>query len=83
MSKILVEVYLPVASHAYDLFIPSKSRMYEILNLLSKVAAELSEGLFVASEDTIVCNRVDGSIYNLNMTPEELGFKNGTKLMLL
>lgn len=83
MNKILVEVYLPVASRAYDVFIPFKSRMYEVLTLLSKVAAELSEGLFVASEDTIVCNRLDGSIYNLNMTVEELGFVNGTKIMLL
>ena len=45
MNKILVEVYLPVASRAYDVFIPFKSRMYEVLTLLSKVAAELSEGL--------------------------------------
>lgn len=83
MIKIVVEVYFPVAGKAYDVFIPFKSKMSEVLMLLCRVAPELSDGVFKASKDTVLCDRSDGVILNLNMTVEELGIRNGTKLILL
>ncbi|MDF2820871.1 MAG: hypothetical protein K0R15_1312 [Clostridiales bacterium] len=83
MNKILVEVYLPVADISYDVFIPTKSKLFEVLPLLSKSISELSGGLYLATEDTILCNYNDGAIYNINLSVEELGLKNGSKLILI
>lgn len=83
MEKVLVEIYLPIADKYFDVFLPLKSRMYEVLQLLNKVVPELSDGLFISGEDTIICDRSDGSILNINMTIKELEIRNGTKLLLM
>lgn len=83
MDKILVEVYLPAGNKSYDVYIPLKSRLHEVLALLAGTFTELSIGYFTASEDTVICDMVSGTIFNINMSAEELGLKNGSKLMLI
>lgn len=83
MSKVLVEVFIPAARRTYDVFIPHSSRLSEVLMLLNKIAPELSDGYFIASNDTVLCRRHDGLIYNQNMTVEELCLENGAQLMLI
>lgn len=83
MEKILVEVYIPVSQRTFDVFIPPKSRLGEILALLKKIAPDLSSGYFAAGPDTVLCSRGEGVIYNLNMTAQELGLENGARLMLI
>lgn len=83
MDKILVEVYIPASNEVYDVFIPLKSKCYEILSLLSKTMTELSKGYFIATENTVLCDRHSGEYLDINMSIDELGLKNGTKIMLL
>lgn len=83
LNKILIEVYIPVSQRTFDVFVPRKSRLAEILALLKKIVPELSAGYFVAGRDTVLCSRREGAIYDLNLTPEELGLENGAQLMLL
>ena len=83
MEKVLVEVFVPVIGEAYDIFIPLKSDMSEVAQLLKKAVTELSNGHFVASEETSVCYRENGTIINVNMSVYELGIRNGSKLMLI
>ena len=83
MNKILVEIYIPASEKTYDLFIPSHLMMYDVLKMLCKMATEMCDGLFVSDENTIICNRADGSILNINLSVKELELKNGSKLMLI
>ena len=83
MQKVLVEVFVPVIHARYDVFIPLASQMSEVLELLKKAVSDLSNGLFIATEETAVCYRDNGSIININMTVYELGIHNGSKLMLI
>lgn len=83
MEKVLVEVFVPVIGTAYDVLIPLKSGMAEVAQLLKKAVTELSNGHFVATEDTTVCYRENGTIININMSVYELGIRNGSKLMLI
>ena len=83
MDKVLVEIYVPVLNEAYDMFVPLQSRMYEVLELMKRAVKELSEGRFVADNNTAICHRSDGMIINLNMSVFELGIRNGSKLMLI
>lgn len=83
MEKVLVEVFVPVLDCSYDIFIPLRSPMSEVLDLIKKAVNELSTGRFKANENTAICNRKDGTIININLSVYELGIKNGSKLMLI
>ncbi|SHJ42079.1 hypothetical protein SAMN05444401_2960 [Clostridium amylolyticum] len=83
MDKILLEVYLPAENKSYDVYIPLKSKLYEITALLSNTFTDLSQGYFIGNTDTLICDKVTGVIFNINMSAEELGLMNGSKLMLI
>lgn len=83
MSKVIVEVFVPVAEMTCDLWIPTHLMMYEALALICRAATELSGGLFTADDSTVICNRYDGTILNINKSVEGLGLENGSKLMLI
>ena len=83
MNKVLVEVYVPVVKQNYDMLIPSSIMMYEAVELIGRIATEMSNGIFVADKDTVVCRREDGAILNINLSVRELGLKHGSRLMLV
>lgn len=83
MNYIIVEVYLPAAEKTYDIKIPRSSKMWEVTNLITTALSELSQGLYSATEDSVLLDRESGSIFNINLSVEELGLENGSKLMLI
>lgn len=83
MDKILVEVYLPAADCSYDVYIPIKSKIYEVTVLLANTLMELSQGYFQCTEDAVICDKDTGTIFNINLSVEELELHNGSKLMLI
>ncbi|MCR8643644.1 methyltransferase [Paenibacillus sp. N1-5-1-14] len=83
MDKILVEVYTPAINQAYDVYIPLTLKLYEVEILLTNAIADLSNGYFAASRDTVICNRETGTILDIDMSAQELGLHNGSRLMLI
>jgi hypothetical protein len=83
MHKILVEIYNPASNNTYDVFIPLKSPVYEVVYLLTHTISDLSQGHYKATEQTVLCDRMTGNVFDINRTFEELSLKNGSKLMLL
>lgn len=83
MQKVLVEVFVPVLDRSFDMFIPLQSPMYEVLELMKKAISEMSDGRFIANQNTTICHREDGSILNINLSVYELEIRNGSKLMLI
>jgi len=83
MEKVLVEIFVPVLDRSFDVFIPLQSPMYEVLELIKKAISEMSDGRFIANQNTTICNREDGSILNINLSVYELEIRNGSKLMLI
>ena len=83
MDKVIIEVYVPALDQAFDIFIPLRSQMHEVLSLIKKAIMDLSDGYFVATDETAICYRETGKIINVNMTVFELGIRNGSKLMLI
>ncbi len=83
MEKVLVELFVPVLSKTYDIFIPLQSPMHEVLELIKRAVMELSDGGYVADEATAICHREDGTVININLSVFELGIRNGSRLMLI
>lgn len=83
MDKVLVEVYVPVLDRSFDIFIPLRSPMFEVLELIKKAVKEMSDARFIANENTAICHRENGTIININLSVYELEIRNGSKLMLI
>lgn len=83
MDKIFVEIYVPLLDRSFDMFIPPASSMHDVLELIKKAVTEMSDGRFIANENTTLCHRVDGTIININLSVYELEIRNGSKLMLI
>lgn len=83
MTKVLVNVYIPILNKSYDIFVPTQSQLFEVVELIKRAVTELSEGQFVSSRDTVIARRATGEILNINSTVFELSIGNGTKLMLI
>ena len=83
MNKVLVNIYVPILNVAYDVFVPVQLQLFEVIGLVKKAIADLSEGRFIPSEETTLAFRSNGSILNVNRTVYELNIGNGTKLLLI
>lgn len=83
MDKVLIEVYVPVLDRSFDMFVPLRSRMHEVLSLVKRAVEELSDGTFRGDENTVLCRREDGATININLSVYELNIRNGSKLMLI
>lgn len=82
-SKALVEISVPAAGEKYDVFIPLDIKMGEVLQMVSGIMADLTQGKFRANEDTVLCNGFNGAVYDVNIEGAEQGIKNGSHLMLI
>lgn len=83
MDSILVEVYLPSTNNSYDIRIPRKCVMWEVTKLVSQALTELSNGFYKADDKAVLCDRDSATVFNINLSVEELGLTNGSKLMLI
>ena len=83
MKRFLVEIYLPVSDFCYDVSIPSNSKIHEVIDLLGKPLSDLSGGMYIATADSVICTRENGEALDINLSVEEAGIKNGSKLMLI
>ena len=83
MGKILIEVYVPSVYETFEIYIPIASRMSEILMLIGKAVRELTGGAYHPGREELICERESGAVYNINLTAEEIGLKNGARLMVV
>lgn len=82
-NKALVEVFVPAAEKKYDVYIPLESKMSEVTKLLSSAVSDLSDGIYKATDEAILCDAETGIIYNINVEIAELGIRTGSRLMLI
>jgi len=83
LDKGLIEVYVPAINRSFDIQIPLLLKLHEIEKTIISMIEELSEGAFAGSSDTVLCDRATGQLFDVNMTANELGIKNGSLLMLI
>ena len=83
MDKVLIDIFLPAINRSFEVYIPLDSKFYEITPLVSKMLSELSNGLFISGDDSILYERKTGNILNINMSARQFNIKNGDNLMLL
>ncbi len=83
MNKIIIEVIVPALSDSFEIRIPPTIQLFKTLELIKKAVAELSDGRYMPSDDTTICDFYTGGILNLSLTPVELEIRNGYKILLI
>lgn len=83
MNKIIIEVIVPALSDTFEMRIPPTIQLYKTLELIKKAVTEMSDGRYLPSDETTVCDFYTGGILNLSLTPVELEIKNGYKILLI
>lgn len=79
----IVELYVPVYGNTYDVRISRKDRIGELLPSIEKQISLQETGSAISLKDAILCEREAGIVLDVEMTPEEAGILNGTRLMLI
>ena len=82
MNKVLVEVKLPAAGLAYDVFVPDSMQIGALTRLAATVFSRLSGGVYTAGDNTVLCDQKTGTQYDVNARIYETDIRNGTKLLL-
>ncbi|MEK5234286.1 methyltransferase [Paenibacillus sp. FSL L8-0470] len=83
MDKIIIELYIPAISQTHDVIIPLDLRLHEIEGLMAAAIMELSGGVYIRSEDTVICDKQTATVLDINLSARELGLSNGSMLMLI
>lgn len=83
MSRIAVEVIVPAAGVRHDVTIPYEMKFHKIAELIRAILADQETSEFVPDATSVFCDAETGAIYNVNMTPEEMGLQTGSRLMIL
>ena len=82
MDNLSVEVYVPAIGTTYDVLIPRRAYVYELLPLIIKAVVKLSDGLFIPV-DAVLCCGSTGRIFGSDMSVYNMNLINGSRLMLI
>ncbi len=82
MNKIFVILYVPSIGEKYEMFLPISKKIGTIAKLLTKSVNELSDGTFPIKE-SLLYDKKDGKIYDLNITVKESNIRNGSEIILI
>ena len=83
MSKILVNLNVPTIEKKYNLWINSNITIYETIKLIVKGIDELNDGYYKPKKMPLLYNRLNGNMYDVNLTVKEANIKNGTEIILI
>ena len=81
-KRILVEIFLPPSGSEFDVTIPTEPKLGAIIGMIASAISDMSNGTYSAMEP-VLCDRDTGTIFDINMSAEELGLENGSRLMLI
>lgn len=83
MNKVLVKLYVPTIGFQYDIWIPSKSYIYTIIDLIVKGVNELTYGEYNPKNMPNLYNKKTGIPYNNQDRIENANIVSGTELILI
>jgi pSer/pThr/pTyr-binding forkhead associated (FHA) protein len=82
-ASYLVELYVPAVGEEFAVNIPADKRIGELLPGLEQEITRRTAGGFCSDKNAVLCDGEAGIVLNVDLTPEETGILNGTKLMLI
>ncbi len=82
-NKVLVELIVPTIESSFNIYLPINKRIGNIIGLLNKTIAELSDECYEGNNNTCLYNRETSQKYDVNTLLYNTDIRNGTTLILL
>ena len=82
-NKILVELDIPLIEKSYDLYIPINKTIGTVKKLIEDALVEITEGAYIAKQETNFYSKETGQIYDVNHKVRETDLKNGSRIILI
>ncbi len=83
MNKVMVRLMIPVTGKEYDIVFPVSLSVGVGMHLLGQFFTRLLGGGYMPGRDAALCDMEDGHIFDVNVSVESLGLKNGARVMLI
>lgn len=83
MNKVMVQLTIPATGKQYDIMIPVGLSVGEATDLIAEFFAGVTGGGYMPGKDAVLCDMEQGKIFDVNLTVESLGLKNGARVMLI
>ncbi len=82
MDRILVEILLPAAGRAFDVFIPAHSPLGEVAALAARALSSLARGCFLPDGQAMLFDADSGRALDAGKSAAQLGLSNGKQLII-
>lgn len=82
-NKILIELIIPDIDEKFNLFIPINKRVGNIIVLLNKSLFEITNGMYLGTQNSCLYNRETGERYQMNDLVRNTNIRHGTSLILI
>lgn len=82
-NKVCVDLIVPSIEERYNVFLPVNKKTLEVVYLLNKAIADMSNGEFPMTTHLSLLNSDSGLMYDMDKTILENEILNGSKLILL
>lgn len=83
MSKILVELYVPIIEEVYDIWIPTNRRIHNVIRLIVKAINEFTEGEYNPQKMPLLYDKQNAKPFDINLTVGESTIQNGSEIVLI
>ncbi len=81
-DKVLVEVIVPSIEEKYNVYIPVRRKVGNVIELVSKAIFELTDGLFISTDQTMLYDQETGNPYPIDVIVKDTTIRNGSKVVL-
>ena len=82
-SKVLLNIYLPATRESFEMWVPKDLSVHGALGLINSIIEERVGRLFKPGQSTALYIMSTGDELDVNMLIKDLGFVNGTQLVLM
>ncbi len=82
MNKIILMIIVPALGKEYEMKVPRQLKVKQLTDALSAFFENADIGSFYPKE-AVLCDAASGRNYNSNAFIEQLGLKNGDKMLFI
>lgn len=82
-NKVLIKLIVPEIDNSYDLFIPVNEVIWKVKKLMIKCISDLANVEINITQNYILINKVNGTVYDNNQIIINTDIRNATELVLM
>ena len=83
MKKISLEIYVPASGNMYEMRIPRNLTVAKVNDMIADFLRRRTDISFLPTEETALCSPLSGAPLDDSLFIDDLGLKNGDRLLVI